>query len=211
MADEALVSDELWEAIAPYLPPAPPKSWGGRPRVPDRAALSGSIFVLRPGLRWSALPQALGYGSGVTCWRRLRRWQELGRWQAVHHTLLNWLGLLDAIRWERASLDSASVRAKRGGEATGPNPTDRGKRGSKYHLLVDDQGVPLAARISAANVHDSKLLEPVVDAVPQIWRPVGEPGRPRRRPDKLHADKGYDSPALRRRSEEHTSELQSPA
>jgi Transposase DDE domain len=79
--------------------------------------------------------------------------------------------LLDAIRWERASLDSASVRAKRGGEATGPNPTDRGKRGTKYHLLVDDQGVPLAALVLAANVHDSLLLELVVDAVPPIWPP----------------------------------------
>ena len=197
MADEALVSDELWEAIEPYLPPAPPKSWGGRPRVPDRAALNGIIFVLRQGLRWSDLPQALGYGSGVTCWRRLRRWQDLGVWQAVHHTLLNWLGLLDAIRWDRASVDSTSVRAKRGGEATGPNPTDRGKPGSKYHLVVDQQGVPLAVQLSAANVPDLRLLEPLVDAIPPIWRPVGEAGRPRRRPAKLHADKAYDSAACR--------------
>ncbi len=198
MADEALVSDELWEAIEPYLPPARPKSWGGRHPVPDRAALGGIIFVLRHGLRWRDLPKELGYGSGVTCWRRLRRWQELGVWQAVHQTLLNWLGLLDAIRWERASLDSASVRAKRGGQETGPNPTDRGKRGSKYHLVVDHQGVPLAVLLSAANVHDSKLLEPLIDAIRPIWRPVGEPGRPRRRPAKLHGDKGYDYPALRR-------------
>jgi len=136
MADEALVSDELWEAIEPYLPPAPPKSWGGRPRVADRAALSGIIFVLRQGLRWSALPQALGYGSGVTCWRRLRRWQELGVWQAVHHTLLNWLGLLDAISWERASLDSASVQAKRGAAGAGvPAPPADGwwERPGSWH------------------------------------------------------------------------------
>lgn len=198
MADKALNSDELWEAIEPYLPPAPPKSWGGRPRVLDRAALSGIIFVLRQGLRWRDLPQALGYGSGVTCWRRLRRWQALGVWQAVHQTLLNWLGLLDAIRWERACLDSASVRAKRGGEDTRPNLTDRGKRGSKYLLVVDQQGVPLAVRLSAANVHDSRLLLPVVDAIPPIWRQVGEPGRPRRRPAKLHADTAYDAGVHRR-------------
>jgi transposase len=198
MASDALVSDELWEAVAPYLPPERPKPKGGRPRIPDRAVLAGIVFVLRHGLRWRDLPRELGYGSGVTCWRRLRAWQTLGVWEAVHHTVLNWLGLLDAIRWERASLDSTSVRAKRGGEATGPNPTDRGKHGSKYHLLVDDQGMPLAALISAANVHDSKLFEALVDAVPPIWRPVGEPGRPRRRPAKLHGDKGYDYPVLRR-------------
>jgi transposase len=126
--------------VAPYLPPDRPKPKGGRPRLPDRAALAGIVFVLRHGLRWRDLPRELGYGSGVTCWRRLRAWQALGVWEAVHHTVLNWLGLLDAIRWERASLDSTSVRAKRGGEATGPSPTDRGKRGSKYHLVVDQRG-----------------------------------------------------------------------
>ena len=117
---------------------------------------------------------------------------------------LNWLGDLDAIDWSRASVDSLSVRAKRGGERTGPNPTDRGKAGSKYHLLVDRQGVPLAVQLTAANVHDSKVLEPLVDAVRPIRRPTGQPGRPRKRPAKLHADKGYDYPekrsALRRRA-----------
>ena len=121
----------------------------------------------------------------------------------MHRTLLNWLGDLGRIDWTRASLDSTSVRAKRGGEATGPNPVDRGKRGSKFHLLVDRQGIPLAALLSAANVHDGKLLEPLVDAVPPIRRPVGQPGRPRFRPAKLHGDKGYDfafcREALRRR------------
>jgi hypothetical protein len=85
------------------------------------------------------------------------------------------------------------------GELTGPNPVDRGKPGSKYHLLVDAGGVAL----SAANTHDSLLLEQLVDAVPAIIGPRGRPGRPRRRPAKLHADKGYDYPrcrqALRRR------------
>ena len=196
MANETLVSDELWEAIEPLLPAA--RARGGRPRVPDRAALVGIVYVLRRGLRWRDLPAHLGCGSGVTCWRRLRRWQALGVWEAVHHTLLNWLGLVDAIAWERASLDSTSVRAKRGGEATGPNPTDRGKAGSEYHLVVDQQGVPLAIGLSAANVHDARRLEPLIDAIPPIWRPVGEPGRPRRRPAKLHGDKGYDCPVLRR-------------
>jgi transposase len=136
--------------------------------------------------------------SGVTCWRRLRQWQALGVWAELHRTLLNWLGDLGRIDWSRASLDSTSVRAKRGGEHTGPNPTDRGKAGSKIHLLVDRQGVPLAVQLSAANVHDSKLLEALVDAVPSIRLPIGQPGRPRCRPAKLHADKGYDYPTCRR-------------
>jgi IS5 family transposase len=85
-----------------------------------------------------------------------------------------------------------------GGCLTGPNPTDRGKPGSKYHLLVDRSGIPLAVCLSAANTHDSLLLEQVVDAVPPIKGPPGRPGRPRKRPAKLHLDKGYDYPRCRR-------------
>ena len=80
---------------------------------------------------------------------------------------------------------------------TGPNPTDRGKLGSKYDLVVDRNGIPLAVRLSAANAHDATLLLPLVDAIPAIIGPRGKPGRPRKRPSKLHADKAYDSSALR--------------
>jgi transposase len=78
---------------------------------------------------------------------------------------------------------------KKGGEETGPNPTDRGKAGSKHHLVVDQAGVPLAVELTAANVHDSVPFEPLLDKVPPILRPMG---RPRKRPKKLHADKAYD-------------------
>jgi transposase len=80
---------------------------------------------------------------------------------------------------------------KKGGQATGPNPTDRGKKGTKRHLVVDAQGVPLATLLTGANVNDSRVLAEVLDAIPPIHRPRG---RPRRRPAKLHADKGYDVP-----------------
>jgi transposase len=87
---------------------------------------------------------------------------------------------------------------QKGGEQTGPNPVDRGKPGSKYHLVVDRNGIPLAIRLSVANAHDATQLLPLVDAIPAIIGPRGRPGRPRRRPAKLHADKAYDSSALRR-------------
>jgi transposase len=77
----------------------------------------------------------------------------------------------------------------RGGECTGPNPTDRGRPGSKRHIIVDAGGIPLALLLSAANVHDSRLLEPLLDAVPPVRQRAG---RPRKRPAKLRADKGYD-------------------
>jgi transposase len=109
-----LVPDELWEAIEPLVPDEPPKPKGGRPRVADRAALAGIVFVLRTGYPWRLLPSELACGSGTTCWRRLRDWQEAGVWKGLHVTLLNWLGDEAAIDWSRSSLDSLSVRAKKG-------------------------------------------------------------------------------------------------
>jgi len=114
MKHETLVSDALWEAIQPLLPKEPPKPRGGRPRVPDRAALAGIVFVLRTGCPWRFLPKELGCGSGWTCWRRLRDWQQAGVWERLHERLLNWLGDEAAIDWSRASVDSLSVRAKKG-------------------------------------------------------------------------------------------------
>ena len=109
-----LISDELWALVAPLLPPEPPKPNGGRPRVSDRAALTGIVFVLKTGIPWEMLPQELGCGSGMTCWRRLRDWQEAGVWDRLHQTLLDRLGEAERIDWSRASLDSASIPAKRG-------------------------------------------------------------------------------------------------
>jgi transposase len=114
-----LISDGLWEIIAPLLPPEPPKPKGGRPRsVTDRAALRGIVFVLKSGIPWEMLPQELGCGSGMTCWRRLRDWQRAGVWRRLHRTLLQRLQDAGRIDWTRASLDSASVPAP--GGATRP-------------------------------------------------------------------------------------------
>ncbi len=115
-----LVSDDLWAVVAPLLPSEPPKPKGGRPRVPDRAVLTGIIFVLKSGMPWEMLPQELGCGSGVTCWRRLRDWQEAGVWDALHRVLLDRLGEGGRIDWSRASLDCASVPAKRGASLSVP-------------------------------------------------------------------------------------------
>jgi transposase len=114
-----LVSDDLWAVVVPLLPRDPPKPKGGRPRVPDRACLTGIIFVLKSGIPWEMLPQELGCGSGMTCWRRLRDWQAAGVWERLHHVLLDRLGEADRIDWSRASLDSASIPAKRGATRSG--------------------------------------------------------------------------------------------
>ena len=117
-----LLSDELWGVLEPLLPPRPPQPKGGRPRVANRAALPGILFVLKSGIPWEMLPQELGVGSGMTCWRRLRDWQRAGVWPRVHHALLDRLGERARIDWSRASLDSASVPAKRGARRPGRIP-----------------------------------------------------------------------------------------
>jgi len=88
------------------------------------------------------------------------------------------------------SLRGQFVRSgEKRGAATGPNPTDRGRPGTKRHLITDRRGIPLGFLLTSANVHDSMPFEALIDAVPSI---PGKRGRPRRRPGKLHADKAYD-------------------
>ena len=111
MAKE-IVSDEFWSLVEPLLPKQRPPAKGGRPRkVGDRAALTGILFVLRTGLPWEMLPQEMNCGSGMTCWRRLRDWQEAGVWQELHAVMLDKLEAARRIDWERASVDSSSVAA----------------------------------------------------------------------------------------------------
>ena len=117
-----LVPDALWERIAPLLPPPRPRPKGGRPPVENRAALTGILFVLRTGIPWEDLPAEMNCGSGMTCWRRLRDWQQLGVWDRLHKALLDELGAADRIDWERAALDSSSVPAKRGAKRPARTP-----------------------------------------------------------------------------------------
>ena len=108
------VSNDLWAVVAPLLPPRPPRPKGGRPPIEDRAALTGILFVLKSGIPWEMLPQEMGCGAGMTCWRRLRDWHAAGIWAHLYRVLLDQLGQANAIDWSRAALDSASVPAKRG-------------------------------------------------------------------------------------------------
>ncbi|BCM04298.1 hypothetical protein MAFF301560_36850 (plasmid) [Ralstonia solanacearum] len=180
----------MWKVLQPLLPVVKPSAKGGQPRAGDRAALNGILFVLQTGIPWEDLPKELGFGSGMTCWRRLRDWQADGVWERLHLALLKRLREHDQIDWGRASIDSATVASPPGAsKQTGPNPTDRGKLDSKRHLAVDRRGVPLALSVTGANRHDSVVFEARVDAIPSV---PGLTGRPRCRPNKLHADKRYD-------------------
>jgi len=119
-----LVSDELWELIEPLLPAPKPRRfrYPGRKPMDRRKVLTGILFVLKSGIPWEMLPQEMGCGSGMTCWRYLKKWQEAGVWQKIHEVLLAKLREADAIDWSRAVADSASVRALLGGLKPAPIP-----------------------------------------------------------------------------------------
>jgi transposase len=114
------------------------------------------------------LPQELGCGSGMTCWRRLRDWQEAGIWQLIHFAAFDWLARCEKIDWSRAVVDGSSIRAVFWGQKTGPNPTDRAKLGSKRHLICDGRGIPLAIQLTGANRNDSQQALALVDSVPPL-------------------------------------------
>ena len=136
---KALVSDELWALVAPLLPPPRPRPKGGRPPVDDRKALTGILFVLKSGIPWEMLPQEMGCGCGMTCWRRLRDWQAAGVFERLHRLLLDRLGRANAIDFGRCSLDSASFPAKRGASSparTRPTGPSRARSGTSSSTLV---------------------------------------------------------------------------
>jgi transposase len=113
-----LVDDALWAQIEPLLPKrrSRRRRYAGRKPIPDRAALTGILFVLRSGIPWNMLPKEMGCGSGSACWRRLARWQRAGVWKKLHAALLAALHERGQLDLERAIVDSASLRALRGGK-----------------------------------------------------------------------------------------------
>jgi transposase len=122
-----LLPETLWDLIRPLLPKRRvPRRKGGRPPVGDRAALTGILFVLRTGIPWEYLPRGMGCGSGMTCWRRLKRWQRRGVWRKLHRLLLDRLNAAGKIDWSRAVVDSTSVRAAHGGKKPGRAPWTAG-------------------------------------------------------------------------------------
>jgi len=119
-----IVDDGLWAKIGPLLPPPKKRRfrYPGRKPIDNRRALTGVLFVLRTGIPWEYLPQEMGCGSGMTCWRHLRDWHEAGVWRKLHELLLAELQGADEIDWSRAVVDSASVRAVGGGGKNRPKP-----------------------------------------------------------------------------------------
>ncbi|MCX4641977.1 MULTISPECIES: IS5 family transposase [unclassified Streptomyces] len=192
-----LVPDDLWERVAPLLPARAPRRhrYPGRLPVEDRAALRGIVYVLCKGVSWRDVPAEQVGCSGVTAWRRLRDWTEAGVWPRLHEVLLAELRAAGLLDMDDAAIDGSHVRALKRGAHTGPSPVDRARPGSKHHLIVDRHGTPLAVSLTSGNRHDVTQLMPLLDAVPRIR---GLRGRPRHRPRRLFADRGYDYDKYRR-------------
>lgn len=190
----AHMPDEFFDLVAHHLPPEQPVGpKGGRPRVGHRIVLRVIWFVLVTGNRWEDVPQELGC-SGRTAHRRLRSWEEAGIWDRLHAELLRLLRKVGELETDTVIIDGVTVRAFGGGEATGPSPVDRSRKGTKHTVMVSRTGVPLAIRTAGANASDHRQIIPLVLEFPKVG---GKPGRPRELPDDLYADRGYDSESTR--------------
>ncbi|MEU6215016.1 IS5 family transposase [Streptomyces sp. NPDC047023] len=192
---ERLVPDELWELFQRVVPEAPSRpQGGGRRRHGDREVLAAIVFVATSGCTWQQLPTASFGPSGATAHRRFSEWSKARVWAKLHRLVLDELGARGELDWSRCAIDSVNMRALKG-DLTGPNPVDRGKYGSKIHLITERTGLPISVAVSGANLHDSQALQPLVLGIAPIR---SRRGPRRRRPGKLHGDKGYDYPHLRR-------------
>jgi len=193
MAD-ARMPERFYELAQPMLPAEKePGPQGGRPPVRHYSVLKVIWFVLVTGCRWKDVPKEMGC-CGETARTRLQAWERAGIWDQLHRSLLTMLREQNELHLETAIIDSTQVRAFGGGDATGPSPVDRRKKGTKFTLMVDRDGVPLVLRAAGANRSDQLEILPTVVSFPIV---PGKPGRPRTHPEKLYADAGYDSAATR--------------
>lgn len=175
----------LWRKVKKQLPKRKASKGRGRPRVNDRAALNGIWYVLWTDCQWKAVHKSWFGVSASVLHQRFQLWQSLGVFAHLMRAVAKFYGKQQRIKWRWQAVDSKSCPAPLGGEATGRNPTDRGKRGSKIHLLVDARGAPLAVYVSGANQHDKwGAAELIVRIV--LTRLKSK--------QHLCADRGYDYP-----------------
>jgi putative transposase len=185
--DQWRIPDVLRDRIEPLLPPRPRHPLGcHNPRVADRKAMDAIFFVLRTGCQWNAL-NATGICSSSSAHRRFQEWTAAGVFVNLWATGLQEYDQIVGLDWEWLAMDGAMTKAPLGGERTGRNPTDRGKRGTKRSLLTEAKGVPVGLAVEGANRHDKKLAEATLESIP-VERPEPTPEEPQG----MCLDKGYD-------------------
>src|SRR5215207_8644107 len=173
----------LWRKIKRVLPKPRTPRGPGRPPADTRAIMNGIWYVLWTGCQWKAVHRSwFGVASSVIH-DRFQTWQQEGRFAKIMEVLLRFYNRTRHIQWNWQSIDSRSGAAPLGGEASGKNPTDRARSGSKIHLLVDQRGAPIAVQITAANQADKTMVCEVVIAI-AAKRPTQQ--------QHFCADRGYD-------------------
>ena len=177
------VPKPLWKRIKRVLPKPDKQRKPGRPPISNRLVLNAIWYVLWTGCQWKALSRAQFGVSSTTAHDRFQTWREQGIFEAIMAEMVHFYDKKRKIRWKWQAADGKNCPAPLGGEETGRNPTDRGKSGSKIHLLVDRRGAPLAVYVSAANRHDKCSLQDLVFSV-VVDRPDSE--------QHLCLDRGYD-------------------
>ena len=172
------------ELVAAIIDRIEGRSFGtGRPPMPTIKLVETLRFFVREGVQWRELRAAAGRACGSTLRRRLDEWSATALLRRAHVALVRLVRAGPEIAPWDVVVDSCSVRAKRGGELTGPNPTDRGKAGTKYHVVVATDGIPLGVIPSAANVHDTRLFPHLLRLAQVVCAAIG----------RLYADAAYDS------------------
>lgn len=184
------IPDELWKKIKPLLGKEKRAGTPGRPAIPYRTVFDGILHLLRTGGQWKHAPRE--FGSGSTLHRRFQQWRRRGVFTRLWRLLLREYDSKRGILWLWQALDSASTKAPLGGKATGQNPTDRAKLGTKRHVVCDQRGAPLGLVISGANRHDKKKALATIDAI-GLARPAVSAAEPQH----LCGDKGYDYEDIR--------------
>ena len=189
------IPDELWEWIEPILPKVEPNPKGGRPREDDRKMMNAIFYLLRTGGQWNGLPRSLGASS--TAHDRFKEWEKAGVFANLWLIGLVKYDEMVGIDWEWQSMDGAITKAPLGGTATGPNPTDRAKSGTKRSLLTDGNGIPLGLAVDGANRHDMKMAGRTIESVVDRPEPTSENAQ------NMCLDKGYDNPDIRQLLQDH--------
>lgn len=178
------VPSPLWRRIKRCLPKVKKKKGPGRPPAKNRDVVNGLWYILWTGCQWKAVHKSWFNVSSSVLHERFQSWQKAGVWKKIMQRLLRFYGRTKRIKWKWQSIDSKMVPSPLGGDKTGKNPTDRGKRGAKVHILVDQRGAPLAIHLTGANRHDKWSVADLLISI-VVNRPTIE--------QNLCLDKAYDS------------------
>ncbi len=197
------ISDDFWSQAEPLLAPFKRKHSGGCTPIDFRNILNGILYLLKTGCQWECLPKC--YGAKSTVHEHFQTWVQAGVVRKLFGLMADVYEEQIGLQWTWQSMDGALVQAPVHGQAAclaqeglGRNPTDRGRSGSKFHLLVDQQGVPLGVEVVGANVHDSRLVSSTLTTA-ILLRPVPTPDAPQH----LCLDKGYDYARVEVEVKEH--------